>query len=142
MCSVEIANGIILKHTTHMTQKKKGRPFKAEGKKDTRIAVKVTKETFKSLKYAPKSQMLNDGLAILMPTLGKKWDGEKWEQYELHGMDANAVAYRGNNSAIEMLMDSWELAPSLLATSEISLLFLLRKHKEELEQHQTFHIQK
>ena len=126
------------------TKKPVGRP-PSKNKKTKWLKIRVTPEMDAMLKDAPKSDLINKGLHILMPTLGKKWNGEKWEQYELHGMDANAVAYRGNNLAIEMLMDSWELAHKNgehLNGSESSLLKLLRKHKEELEQHQTFHIQK
>jgi hypothetical protein len=92
-----------------MTQKKKGRPFKTEAKKDTRIAVKVTKETFKSLKDAPKSKILNDGLAILMPTLGQKWDGEKWQQFEHEGTANLMVVYNALNFSIDDLKskDQW-----------------------------------
>lgn len=118
-----------------------GRP-PAKNKKTKWLKIRVTPEMDAMFKDAPKSDLINKGLSILMPTLGSKWNGEKWEQYKLHGMEANAVAYRGKNVAIEMLMDSWELDQSLFTPSESSLLKLLRKQKEELEQHQTFHIQK
>jgi hypothetical protein len=92
-----------------MTQKKKGRPFKTEAKKNTRIAVKVTESTFACLKKANKSQMLNDGLAILMPTLGKKWDGEKWIPWEHEGTANLMVVYNALNFSIDDLKrkDQW-----------------------------------
>jgi hypothetical protein len=121
-----------------MTEKKKGRPFKTDAKKDTRIAVKVTKETFKSLKDAPKSQMLNDGLSILMPTLGKKWDGEKWQQWEHEGTAANLVAYKAICYAIELQMDIWQRDLEDFSAENAVLLRYLRTIKAELEANATF----
>jgi hypothetical protein len=137
-----------------MTQKKKGRPFSTEAKKNTQIAVKVTESTFASLKEANKSKMLNDELAILMPTLGKKWDGEKWQQFEHEGTAANLVAHKAICYAIETIIDNRfkilevyrakakEGDPyyptKFFGNSETELLGLLEKQKKELESHPTF----
>lgn len=128
-----------------MQEQKKpvGRPPVDEPKTE-HIRIRVTKSEKAMLKHSGvnMSDLINTGLKIVMPALGSKWNGKEWEQYDIHGAEANTVAYRGKNVAIEMLMDSWELDQSLFTPSEYSLLKLLRKQKEELEQHQTFHIQK
>jgi hypothetical protein len=121
-----------------MTQKKKGRPFKTEAKKDTRIAVKVTKETFRMLKGVKKSDILNDGLAILMPTLGKKWDGEKWIPWEHEGTAANLVAHKAICYAIELQMDIWQRDREDFSFEDAELLQLLRMQKVRLEALSTF----
>ena len=121
-----------------MTEKKKGRPFKTEPKKNTRIAVKVTESTFASLKDANKSQMLNDGLAILMPTLGKKWDGEKWQQWEHEGTSSNMVAHKAICYAIELQMDIWQRDREDFSFEDAELLKTLRFIKVALEGSPTF----
>ena len=126
------------------TKKPVGRP-KADDPKKEHIRIRVTEQEKKMLKGVKMSSLINTGLKIVMPTLGSKWNGKEWEAYKIKGIDANTVAYRATNVAIELLMDSWEAAyqsGKLLTEPESSLLKLLRKQKEELEQHQTFHIQK
>ena len=129
-------------------KKKVGRP-PADEPKTEHIRIRVTKAEKAMLKHSGvnMSNLINTGLKIVMPTLGSKWNGTKWEQHDIHGAEANTVAYRGNNVAIEMLMDSWGYSQKIgvdfmFSEAEASLLKLLRKQKEELEQHQTFHIQK
>lgn len=125
-----------------------GRP-KADEPKTEHIRIRVTKSEKAMLKHSGvnMSDLINTGLGIVMPTLGKKWNGTEWERHDIHGAAANTVAYRGKNVAIEMLMDSWEYSQKIgvdfmFSAAESSLLKLLRKQKEELERHCTFHIQK
>lgn len=131
----------------HQQEKKTvGRP-PADEPKTEHIRIRVTKSEKAMLKHSGvnMSNLINTGLKIVMPTLGSKWNGKEWEAYKIKGIDANTVAYRATNVAIEMLMDSWEVAyqsDKPLTEPESSLLKLLRKQKEELQQHCTFHIQK
>jgi hypothetical protein len=91
-----------------MTQNKKGRK-KSNNPKKTWLKVRVTDEMYAMLKEANKSQMINDGLAILMPTLGQKWDGEKWQQFEHEGTANLMVVYNALNFSIDDLKskDQW-----------------------------------
>jgi hypothetical protein len=91
-----------------MTQNKKGRK-KIDNPKKTWLKVRVTDEMYAMLKEANKSQMINEGLAILMPTLGQKWDGEKWLQFEHEGTANLMVVYNALNFSIDDLKskDQW-----------------------------------
>jgi hypothetical protein len=93
-----------------MTQikNKKGRK-KSDNPKKTWLKVRVTDQMYAMLKEANKSQMINDGLAILMPTLGKKWDGEKWLKWEHEGTANLMVVYNALNFSIDDLKskDQW-----------------------------------
>jgi hypothetical protein len=91
-----------------MTQNKKGRK-KSNNPKKTWLKVRVTDEMYTMLKEANKSQIINDGLAILMPTLGQKWDGEKWQQFEHEGTANLMVVYNALNFSIDDLKrkDQW-----------------------------------
>jgi beta-xylosidase len=137
-----------------MTHKaKKGRK-KSDNPKKTWLKVRVTDEMYAMLKEANKSQMINDGLAILMPTLGQKWDGEKWQQWEHEGTAANLVAHKAICYAIETIIDNrFKILEAYRAkakegdpyyptkffgNSETELLGLLEKQKKELESHSTF----
>jgi hypothetical protein len=120
-----------------MTQNKKGRK-KSDNPKKTWLKVRVTDEMALMLKEANKSQMINDGLAILMPTLGKKWDGEKWQQWEHEGTAANMVAHKAICYAIERLMDIWQRDREDFSAENAVLLRYLRTIKAELEANATF----
>ena len=136
-----------------MTQNKKGRK-KSNNPKKTWLKVRVTDEMYTMLKEANKSQIINDGLAILMPTLGQKWDGEKWQQFEHEGTAANLVAHKAICYAIETIIDNrFKILEAYRAkakegdpyyptkffgNSETELLGLLEKQKKELESHPTF----
>lgn len=140
-----------------MTQKKKGRPFSTEAKKNTRIAVKVTKGVFNMLKGAPKSRMLNDGLAILMPTLGVYIEDEnRWVDHKESGTDANMVVYNSICLALDIIKLRREkihqqhrietpgdetpyFKEGYFSSAEHSLFNLLCKQKTELEIHTTFY---
>jgi hypothetical protein len=112
-----------------MTQKKKGRPFKTEAKKDTRIAVKVTKETFQMLNGVKKSDILNDGLAILLPTLGF-YDrvNMSWLKYKYKGESERQLAHSAIFAAIEKIKSEKEMTKA-----QNRLLELLEKQRKELE---------
>jgi hypothetical protein len=124
-----------------MTQikNKKGRK-KSDNPKKTWLKVRVTDEMALMLKEANKSQMINDGLAILMPTLGQKWDGEKWLPWEHEGTAANLVAHKAICYAIELQMDIWQRDREDFSAENAELLQLLRSQKNELELHSTFRI--
>jgi hypothetical protein len=136
-----------------MTQNKKGRK-KSNNPKKTWLKVRVTDQMYAMLKEANKSQMINEGLAILMPTLGQKWDGEKWIPWEHEGTAANLVAHKAICYAIETIIDNrFKILEAYRAkakegdpyyptkffgNSETELLGLLEKQKKELESHSTF----
>jgi hypothetical protein len=121
-----------------MTHKaKKGRK-KSNNPKKTWLKVRVTDEMYAMLKEANKSQMINDGLAILMPTLGQKWDGEKWQQWGHEGTAANLVAHKAICYAIELQMDIWQRDREDFSFEDAELLKTLRWSKVALEGSPTF----
>lgn len=120
-----------------MTKNKKGRK-KSDNPKKTWLKVRVTDEMALMLKEANKSKMINDGLAIIMPTLGKKWDGKKWQKWEHEGAAANLVAHKAICYAIELQMDIWQRDPDGFNNDNKNLLKMLRFQKEKLENHPTF----
>lgn len=119
------------------TKKPVGRP-PSKNKKTKWLKIRVTPEMDTMLKDAPKSDLINKGLHILMPTLGKKWDGEKWQQWEHEGTAANLVAYRAICYAIELQMDIWQRDRDGFSAENSVLLSHLRTIKTELEAHSTF----
>ena len=122
---------------------KVGRP-PADDPKTEHIRIRVTKSEKAMLKHSGvnMSDLINKGLYILMPTLGKKWNGKEWEKFEDKGTAANLVAYKGICHAIEMQMDIWQSDPDGFSFENAELLKLLRSLKLELDQHCTFHAQK
>ena len=120
-----------------------GRP-PADEPKTEHIRIRVTKSEKAMLKHSGvnMSDLINKGLYILMPTLGKKWNGKEWEKFEDKGTAANLVAYKGICHAIEMQMDIWQSDPDGFSFENAELLKLLRSLKLELDQHCTFHAQK
>jgi hypothetical protein len=120
---------------THKT--KKGRK-KSDNPKKTWLKVRVTDEMYAMLKEANKSQMINEGLAILMPTLGQKWDGEKWQPWEHEGTAANLVAHKAICFAIELQMDIWQRDREDFSFEDAELLKTLRFIKAALEGSPTF----
>jgi hypothetical protein len=120
-----------------MTQNKKGRK-KSNNPKKTWLKVRVTDQMYAMLKEANKSQMINDGLAILMPTLGQKWDGEKWIPWEHEGTAANLAAHKAICYAIELQMDIWQRDREDFSFEDAELLKTLRFIKAALEGSPTF----
>ncbi len=120
-------------------KKKVGRP-KADDPKTEHIRIRVTPQEKKMLKKQNMSYLINKGLHILMPTLGKKWDGEKWIPWEREGAAANRIAHKALRFSIDLIMDDWHKAHSSynLTEDEVNLLQLLKKQQTELEQHPTF----
>jgi len=159
MCKIKRANEIILK-IKHIVQKQKnkvGRP-PSKNKKTKWLKIRVTDEMFSMLKDAPKSKLINDGLNILMPTLGV-WNKDKMRWIETkNGTDANLVAYNAICYAIEILITRREfinkqhkesgafqsdkppcLPNGYFSSSEAELLNVLCSQKATLETHTTFY---
>jgi hypothetical protein len=122
-----------------MTQikNKKGRK-KSDNPKKTWLKVRVTDEMALMLKEANKSKMINEGISILMPTLGQKWDGEKWTPWEHEGTAANLVAHKAICYAIELQMDIWRCDQDGFSAENSLLLSYLHTIKKELEADATF----
>lgn len=119
-----------------------GRPTSDKPKNDS-IRLRIDEETAEMLENVNKSFLLNNGMEIMLPYLGK-WNikQKKWEPFNMQGTDTCLIAYNANSLATQMLEQRRDKngieADEAWTEEEKSLHALLSKQWDELRAHKTF----
>lgn len=119
-----------------------GRPVKDKPKNGF-IRLRIDEETAEMLEKVNKSFILNTGMELMFPYLGK-WDKKQkqWEPFEISGTDACLIAYNANSLSTQMLEQRRAKngieADEAWIDEEKSLHALLSKQWDELRAHKTF----
>ena len=117
-----------------------GRP-NSPNPKNAFIRLRIDEETAEMMEDQNKSFILNTGMEIMLPYLGK-WDGKKWQQWKTPGTDMCLIVYKANSFATQMLEHRRDAngmeADEAWTEEEKSLHALLSKQWDELRAHKTF----